>query len=209
MTILTSLLWGSEGSFQILGGHIAFNNEPQKFATDVNLDGAGLISRLAITCLKREPLRLLTFGYVHVFVHEMSHSIAHKLLKKGSFDAVVDTRNCMGYTRLYSSGLANSTWKNTVISAAGPMGDIAFSTILLVAATALKSYISWPIALALGGGAVVWIAGELLYAYVSASKGDGGDFGQIRKQGNWHLALTSTAIVAQTALGIFAAIYFL
>lgn len=84
--------------------------------------------------------------------------------------------------------------------------DIAFSSCKLVAATALKSYISWPVALALGIGAVIWMSGELLYAYVSASNRDHGDFGCIARRGNTHLALAGAALASQCALGIFAAI---
>ena len=105
------------------------------------------------------------------------------------------------------SGLAYaSDLTQTVISIAGPMGNVAFSTCKLVAATALKNYLPWPIALTLGSGAVIWMSGELLYAYVSALNRDHGDFGQIACCGNTHLALASTALISQVALGIFAAI---
>lgn len=86
---------------------------------------------------------------------------------------------------------------------AGPMGDIAFSIGKLIAASALRKHLPWPVALALGSGAIFWMSGELLYAYVSAKKKDQGDFGWIARRGNAHLALASTALVALCALGIF------
>jgi len=59
--------------------------------------------------------------------------------------------------------------EKTIVDVSGPLGDIAFSSCKLIAATALKNYLFWPIALALGSGGVIWMSGEFLYAYISAS----------------------------------------
>jgi hypothetical protein len=57
---------------------------------------------------------------------------------------------------------------------------------------------------ALECGAIVEIAGELYYAYDSASKEDDGDFGIIAREGSLFLGLASTALIAECALGVLA-----
>jgi hypothetical protein len=132
--------------------------------------------------------------------------MACKVLTGQNSEVIFFTSLCVGMNR-YPSAMGNaSDWKQTAINIAGPMGDMAFSSCKLVAATALKSYLSWPVALALGSGAVMWMSGELLYAYVSASNRSHGDFGWIARRDHTHLALASTALVSQCALGVFAAI---
>jgi hypothetical protein len=206
MSILKSVLFGYEGSYTILGSQVRFKKELPSYLTPPSLEGAGVISRLALTCLNNNAFRWITQSYMHLFVHEMSHAITCKVLtgQNGNVDFFLD-RNA-GRTP-YPQSFTNAVdWKKTVISIAGPMGNIAFSICKLVAATALKNYLAWPVRLALGGGAVFWISGELLYAYVSASNKDQGDFGSIACLGPTHLAIASIAIVSQCALGIFAAI---
>lgn len=206
MSFLKSVLFGYEGSYNILGAPVKFENELPPHLKPPSLDGAGVISQLAFKCINSNAFRWITQGYTHVFVHEMSHAIACKVLTGLNSKVNFFTSLCVGMNQ-YPPAIRNaSDWKQTVISIAGPMGDVAFSTCKLIAATALKSYLSWPVALALGSGAVIWMSGELLYAYISASNGDHGDFGRIARHGNIHLALASTALVSQCALGVFAAI---
>lgn len=206
MSFLKSVLFGSEGSYNVFGTIVKFQNELPSYLTPPNLDGAGVVSQLAFKCINSNAFRWITQGYTHVFVHEMSHALACKVLIGQNSEVDFFTSLCIGKNRLPPAVACASGWKQTVIYTSGPMGDIAFSTCKLVAATALKSYLSWPVALALGSGAVVWMSGELLYAYVSAAKKDNGDFGNIARRGNTHLALASTALISQCALGIFAAI---
>lgn len=206
MSFLKSVLFGSKGSYNIFGTKVKFQNELPSYLTLPSLNGAGIISKLAFNCINSNAFRWITQGYTHVFVHEMSHAIACKVLTGQNSKVDFFTSLCIGKNASPPAVTYASDWKKTVINVAGPMGDIAFSTCKLVAATALKSYLSWPVALALGSGAVVWMSGELLYAYVSAANKDHGDFGKIASRGNTHLALASTALVSQVALGIFAAI---
>jgi len=206
MSFLKSVLFGSEGSYNIFGTKVKFQNELPSHLTPPSLDGAGAISQLAFKCINSNAFRWITQGYTHVFVHEMSHAVAYKVLTGQNSEVDFFTSLCIGKNLSPPAAAYASDWKKTIIGISGPMGDIAFSTCKLVAATALKSYLSWPVALALGSGAVVWMSGELLYAYVSAANKDHGDFGKIASRGNTHLALASTALVSQVALGIFAAI---
>ena len=206
MSFLKSVLFGCQGSYNIFGTKVRFQNELPSHLSPPSLDGAGAISQLASKCLNSNAFRWITQSYTHVFVHEMSHAIACKVLTGQNSEVDFFTSPCLGKTALPPAVTYASDWKQTVICIAGPMEDVAFSTCKLVAATALKSYLSWPVALALGSGAVIWMSGELLYAYVSASNKDHGDFGMIARRGNTHLALASTALVSQCALGVFAAI---
>lgn len=204
MSFLKSVFFGSEGSYNIFGIQANFKKEVPSWYPSINLEGAGFISKTAIKCINSNMFRWITQGYAHVFTHEMSHALTFKLFSGQDTTIEVFKSSCTGRTRLPLATLPD--WKNTIVIVAGPMGDIAFSTCKLVAATALKSYLSWPVALALGSGAVIWMSGELLYAYTSALNRDDGDFGCIASYGNTYLALASTALVSQCALGIFTAI---
>ncbi len=208
MSFLKSVLFGGEGTYNIFGTQVRFEKEAPSYYSFSNLQGAGLLSKAATQCINSNVFRWLTQGYTHIFIHEMSHALTFKLLTNQDATVRVFKSSCTGET-YYRISLNNfADWKKNIISIAGPMGDIAFSTCKLVAATALKSYLSWPIALALGSGAVIWISGELLYAYTSGLNKDAGDFGSIARSGNISLALFSTLLVSQVALGIFAAIKF-
>lgn len=206
MSFLKSVLFGDEGAYNIFGIQVKFENEVPSHYSLVSLEGAGLISKMALKCLSSDAFRWITQGYAHVFTHEMGHALACKLLTNQNSTVHVIKSTCEGGTT-FPSGLVNmADWKKTIVDVSGPFGNIAFSSCKLLAATSLKNYLSWPIALTLGSGGVIWISGELLYAYVSASNRNAGDFGKIAGRGDTHLALASAALVSQAALGIFAAI---
>lgn len=205
MNFLNSVFFGFDGSYNIFGTKVEFCENPPGLS--IHLDGAGIISRLAIHCMKSNVLRWITQGYTHVFVHEMSHAIAYKLLTgKNAEKILVSSSSCEGVVLFPQSMADISAWKRTVISVAGSMGDISFSICKLFSAIVLKSYLPSPVTLTLVGGALCWISGEVLYAYVSGSKKDHGDFGHIASHGKTHLMLASTALVCQITLGIFTAI---
>ncbi|HSX37301.1 MAG TPA: M50 family metallopeptidase [Chlamydiales bacterium] len=204
-SFLKSVLFGDEGSYKIFGIRANFENEPSY--PSVSLEGAGLISKMAYKCLNSNAFRWITQGYAHVFIHELGHALACKLLTNQISTIHVSKSTCAGIATFSTVEFAHaSDWKKTIVNVAGPLGNIAFSSCKLVAATALKNYLSWPIALALGSGGVIWISGELFYACISVSNRDAGDFGRIARRGGAHLALAGTALVSQVALGIFAAI---
>ena len=88
--------------------------------------------------------------------------------------------------------------------AAGPLAQMAFSSLRLVAAVALRNYISWPLSFVLGAGAVYHMMEELTYAVESTISG-AGDFGSIASSSKTHLALASAALIGECALGILSA----
>ncbi len=217
MSFLKSLVFGSEGSYKIFGIPVSFEKKDPSIEI-ADIEGAGFISKLANNCLNSIPFRLITQGYAHVCIHEMSHAIAIKLLTNESPYVHICTDTCTGYTRsdeddifepeLWkdNDNIEAEPWKDNIIHAAGSIGNVAFSSCELIAATAFKNYLSWPVALALGGGGALWLSGELLYSYVSAIRKDNGDFGQIASSHKMHLALAGAALVGECALGVLAAV---
>lgn len=206
MSFENSILFGSEGSYNIFGHHVIFKRDPPKNMHFVTLDGAGIISDIAKICINSGAFRLATLGYAHLFVHEMGHAMAAKHFTNEDSDIAIYTGSGTASTFL-PIGLNNiSAWKNSTVEAAGPVADVAFSSCVLAGAAAMKDYLPYPVALTLGAGAVFWISGELLYAFVSASKRDKGDFGQIAARNKKHLAVATAALVSQCTLGVFAAI---
>lgn len=196
MSILKSLLFGSEGTYKILEIPVVF----KKSETYFDWAGEDIISRCAIQCINSRAFRFLTQGYAHVFVHEMSHALVGKLFK-GNANVEIYSDTCQGTNTVrYPSAI--SPIKQSSMYAAGPMGDVAFCIGKIAVATFLKSY-SMPLALTLGTGAVIWLSGELLYAYMSAKQRDSNDFGLIRKNGETHLAVAGAALVGECALGLF------
>ena len=205
MALLKSLFYGSEGSYNIFGIQVTFENDQSSNPTDRVLNGAGLVSKLVLKILKCDAFHHVTQSNLHVFMHEMGHALACKVFTgQNSEVRIIDKRG--GYTRPPNLIEQVSDWKKTMMEMAGPMGDVTFSICKLVVATTFKSYVSWPVALFIGIGAAFWISGELLYAYVSALKKDNGDFGKIAQRGNTHLAFATVALISQCVLGIFAAI---
>lgn len=206
MSFLKSILLGSEGSYHLWGIQVNFEEEAPSRISFSDLEGAGLVSKIAIQCINNDHFRWITQGYAHVFVHEVSHAIISKLIYNNHPSIRVFKSSCTGMCTAFVPNAHHTEWKSTIFSLAGPAGNIAFCSCKLVAAAAFKSYLSWPIALALGSGAVIWASGELLYAYTSALKRDSGDFGSIARKGNAHLTFASVILVSQCALAIFAAI---
>ena len=208
MSFLKSVLFGCEGSYNIFGTPVTFERElPSDWTRNPpDLKGVDLISQLASKCINSNAFRLVTQGYIHLFIHEMSHALACKFVVGLNAKVTIFTSACVSRARFPQEMFSVEAWRQTFVSVAGPIGNIAFCACKLVVATRFKKYLSWPLALVLGSGAVIWMCGELLYAYTSASKKDGGDFGKIACHGNTHLALASTALIGQLALGTFAAI---
>ncbi|MDE3056208.1 MAG: hypothetical protein KGI80_05940 [Verrucomicrobiota bacterium] len=134
----------------------------------------------------------------------MGHALINKLLTGRSSDIWIFTKECTGTAGITQSG---SPWKDLAIFLAGPMANIAFASSKLIAAAALRRYFLGIATLILGGGGSLWMAGELFYAFTSATQRNDGDFGKIAKQGNGYLALASLLLVLQCALGVFSAIY--
>jgi hypothetical protein len=206
MSYIKSIFLGSQGSYNILGTTVDFKEDP--LCQPARIDGVGFISSLANKCLNSNAFRWITQGYCHVFVHEMGHALACKLLTGADSRITIKTDTCTSLIYLPPNEYNQAAkWKQSVIDFSGPMFNVAFSTIKIVAANALKSYVSQPVVLLLAGGAVVWISGELLYAYVSASqKQYNGDFGGIANRSTTHLIAATTTLIGQATLGVCALI---
>lgn len=205
MSFLKSLFLGSEGSYNVFGVPVSFEDR----APDSTSNPGGILGA-AKKCLDNRVFRCATLSYVHVVAHEMGHYYMSQLFpRKDLFsskpnaqviqEVTIYTKSCEGVTKNATRGLTG--WKNTLVCVAGPMANIAFSTVKLIAAQALKgSIVTLPIAIALECGAVYEIAGELYYAYDSATKEDSGDFGSIARQGNKFLLAAGAALVAEATL---------
>lgn len=205
MSFIKSVMFGSEGSYSFFGIQTTFEKStPADFSNDFR--GASLISYAANVCINSQVFRYTTQGYLHVFVHEMGHALSYKLLTGKNSIIRIFQKTCTGTTQHSIPLYRFPKWKVTIIGVTGPIGNIAFSTCKLLAAIAFKNFLTLPIAVTLGVGSVIWISGELLYAFTSAINKDSGDFHQISYMGKPYLALASAALISQAALSIFVAI---
>ncbi len=203
MSFLNSILFCKPGSYTVLGIPVSFTkNNTDASAHNLTLNGAGVISYLARACINNQVFQYLSFGYSHVFIHELGHALTSRILTGNSTPSITIDSSCNGFT---SECIADSRWKDSLILSAGPMFDIAFCSFQLIAAASLKKH-SKIVSGILGFSAVIWMAGELLYAYTSVINDDGGDFGSIARNGKTHLALASAALISECALSIFTAI---
>ena len=82
---------------------------------------------------------------------------------------------------------------------------MAFSSCQLIAGAAL----SGPAGTVLAGGGLLWMLGETVYAFCSATSLDKDDFGRIARRNPLHLGIASTALISTCAAGVFAAFQFL
>jgi hypothetical protein len=142
--------------------------------------------------------------------------ITAKLLfakKTPAITILSDSRSgLLGFTT-FDIPRSTSKWRRTAMYMAGSMGNVAFSSLKLVALNVLERTI-WPVGFLLEFGTCFQINLELAYACQSAYQSDWGDFGLIRQQCGWsHLAIAFLALVAfvvgQYVLGIFIAMKFL
>lgn len=213
MSFLKSVIFGAEGSYNILGVDVTFeksNSPSYSFASSTG--GSGVLSiftkslgYLADNCLNSNVFRVVTQGYAHTFVHEMGHALACRVLTDVKPKVRVFTDLCTGRTYVGDPG----SLIDSIICASGPLANMAFSGCKLVGATALRGYLSMPVAITIGAGAIVWMTGELFLASISASDKDLGDFGRIARYGSTNLTLASTALIGQCALGVLAACKFM
>jgi hypothetical protein len=228
MAFLSSVFLGTPGAYQIIGIDVTFEKgDPIKFMFVPEItryQSYRTLKNRALhfcqNCLNSRVFhascyvfRLMTQGYLHVLVHEMGHAIAEKLLTHRKPKVNVYTDSCTGVCLSEIQTHISYRWVpyriQSIVYASGPMADVAFCIFKLVTATALRSYLSTPIAAVLGASAVIWITGELGYALVSAYCRNEGDFGNISRNGSSHLSLASIALVGEVALGIFAATRFI
>lgn len=217
ISFVKSILFGSPGDYDVFGSFVQFKDFSKNrlsFFQTPSLEGAGYLSYIANKLLNSNVFRFITLGYCHVFLHEFGHAFTGKLLTGSKSEIIVKTDTCAAFFLLYNEQDNNQAaeWKKTAIDVAGPMFDVTFTTIQIVVANALKGYISKPVALVIGCSSACWIAGELLYAYLSINREVSSsvdvrqrdDFGFIKQRGKAHLVTATTALVAQSALGLYA-----
>lgn len=190
-SILRSLFLGQKGSYNILGVKVSFGLES-------NCAHFGKLARLRSVIFRE---------YLHVFVHEMSHALTHRLLyQRESTIGIFDI--CEGITNSRNLPSLFLKWKDVMVSVAGPMGGIGVSFFELFAAVSLNNYLLLPICLVLGLGSVFHISLELKSAFTSCLNKDKNDFGCIANHGNAYLAFASALVVGEVVLCIFATIQF-
>lgn len=199
MSIWRSLLWGTPGSFEVLG--VQTTVKPVRFDS-VEQAPSGLMQRF----LESRICQVVTQGYLHQFVHEMGHALAAKWLLRGSGGITIYQTGGSEYQFRHSSrDQPLICIRRSAFLLAGPLADVVFSSSKLILAAAARDVIPAPVSLLLGGSGLLWIAGELSYAAISAIQRTNGDFGRILKQGKSHLCAASAALVGTAAAGIWAA----
>lgn len=216
MSFINSLFFGFEGQYQLRGIEITFKKLGQNGYYHFSGDFVG---KTAGFLLQNRVVQVLTFGYLHAFVHEMGHALASYILTGKSSHIEIDTNTCTAQTILSS---ASNSIQNTIILTAGPCTDVAFSVSQIFTAVVLSPSITLPVSLGISFGASFWIFGEFYYAahsLISNSQGliivgpnghgpiyfknqDSGDFARIANHGPFHLAGALSVMVSIVALGI-------
>ena len=170
MCIALSALFGLQGRYNFCGIDINFTSrepEPNILEEDPsNVFGEGLFAKTA-NCLLRNPvIKLASFGYLHVFIHEMGHALASKLCGDRRPSINVYTKPCRG-TTIHSED--RSFCCDRFVTLAGPILSTLWEVAKLIAAIALIIFLPPPIGLPLGiflgAGSAFWLFGEIAYAF--------------------------------------------
>jgi hypothetical protein len=191
-SFINSVLFGSRGDYKFCGVNINFESGFRHRKNAYPLTNSPFLQDF------HKATHRATFGYAHVLTRELGQAFMARCLgfnNREEYNNVsINTDECVGSMPTFSND-----WKDTVIKVAGSISNIAFSSCQLVTAVALKDYISWPISTILGGGALTWMATELLYQ-------NGYGFSTIPDS---HRNLSSIALITSCALGISTAIKFI
>lgn len=182
MHIVNSLIFGQKGHFSINGINVTFsgpedavqNSQIQAPKPQQSTALPALVNRCS-DIVGQGCLDLLFQPYLHTFIHEMGHAHAQK--------ALLDLCSARPHMRILGPDRGNTflapgvyrgvpAWKQSVIAAAGPMTNIAFSNCKLLTAVALQALrqsSSWtcvflPVTIALYMGAITQIFAEVSYA---------------------------------------------
>lgn len=191
MSLIKSLLLGSEGCYDLLGAKVRFlkkSETPALFAEEHSIP----------KILKSQSgtfLLYASFGYLHLFVHEFCHYMTDKLLGKSPGDIEINVSDATAYTK-------KTSW-NTLTLLAGPLGNILFSFGINLSALSCKKRISSPIAYFFVTGACLWILGEVWYTFFSGK----GDFRSILiANGKRDLLIAQIILITTVILGTIASI---
>lgn len=203
MNFAKSILLGYEGAYQIGEGiTVQFKKDESTFPSLYSRDANIVLRALgfaAQTCIQNYAFQVLTLGYVHVFVHEMGHALANRILGGGECAITIRTTTCTGETGI---GHHFSPITHSIVDLTGPLMSVIFSSSQIFGAIAFIHHLSIPVAVGISAGASVWIIGELFYATVSSLNRDPGDFGQIASRGIVHYSICATLLIGASALGL-------
>ncbi|CCB89078.1 M50 family metallopeptidase [Simkania negevensis] len=199
MSIIGSLLLGYEGKYNVLNTSVSFETSDRSMSSE---NSHFLVTAIRNT-LHSYPFRVATLAFTHFFVHEMGHALTQQMLIPNENHIVIFTDQFGAYNKALTY---NEGFQSSLISLAGPLVDMIYSCSLLAAAVLIQKHISKCAGYILGSGAVVWILGELVYAFSSALRDDIGDFARIAHNGIDHLLLSLSLLVSVCALGIFSSV---
>ena len=151
-----SVFFGFNQTYDFGGFEINFDNDDP----NINVFGNTSFSKITNFCLTNPVIKVASFGYLHVLIHELGHALAAKLCGGYSHKIDVYTKTCQGYARVSKI--------NIFISVAGPLLGIVWELAKLTAAIALAillpAPIGIPLGILLGAGSIFWIFGEAAYA---------------------------------------------
>jgi hypothetical protein len=168
MSILNSIFCGQEGVYNLNGVQVNFVNRPN----DANVFRDSQVAQAMDLCTNNAAFRLLTFGYLHVFIHEMGHALAAQL---NGLNPTVDvhTNICKGRTWWIQ---LHHDINIKFIAFAGPLAGMALEIVKLTAAIAFAILFPFPIGLSVGVfvgvGAAFWAYREVMYALVGRGDWD-------------------------------------
>ncbi len=165
--MLNSIFFGANGSYDINGVKVNFVDSEE----GTGVFGNSWFGRAVDLCLNNSAVRFLTFGYLHVFIHEMGHAFAAQM--HGQDPTVnIYTQSCRGDTT--HGGIDKFT------ALAGPLAGMTLELVKLIGAVAIATLfppiLGIPLGIFVGAGAAFWLFGELMYAFVGH-----GDWNVIRR----------------------------
>ena len=184
--IISSILLGTSGEYSLFGIPVKFDLQSN---TVYDFNGDGLLENIGNFLTKNRVFNILTFGYLHTFVHEFGHALAAKILGDSPS---IEIRNGGGVTRG-----SNST---TFSLLSGPLANLIFSISKIFIACAFRATIGAPLTGLIIAGSAIWIFGELFYAYYSLKNNDHGDSAKIARNGTPQLVASIAIVVTTLAL---------
>lgn len=196
---IKSILLGAEGSYDVLGGALV-TFKPFSRNEAIYSNKSSQASRSNSSWGERS-LELMTGGPSHAFVHEVAHWVMYKARGVNSSTIEIYTKQGEGLCTPNGDISHLSPIDLSLVSAAGPVANMIYSSGKLMAVAALKDHLPWPVALTIVLGTSYQIGQELRYCYSSAIDKDEGDFGDIAKRSKTHLAVASVALVTPIVLG--------
>lgn len=163
MYFFNSIFFGTPGTYKIHNIEMTFTKEE----LDIDVFKQTWFGRCVNLCLGNSLFRFLTFGYLHVFIHELGHALASLLQGHKHVKIKISTNTCKGVTEWqdFTKALIGPEFFTSI---AGPLAGMTLETIKLIGAIALgvllPSFIGLPLEIAIGAGSVIWLLGELSYA---------------------------------------------